>query len=255
MRILTLPSVKALLVVGTAAWLLLSVGNASAAVGGGWQNHISIYGWLAGLDGTAKYPIENQPDVEVDASDILEDLEMVFMGTYEGRYDRWSLIIDTVYLDLGDSGTTETRFGSTSVGLDISSWVVHGGVGYDLVHTDRALFGVVGGVRYLSLDAEIDAEIAGTPGQSRSDNESLTDGIIGIRGQFSINEHWFLPYYADIGAGGSDLSTQLFAAIGYRYKWFDVKLGYRFLYFDLGDDRFMEDLQISGPVLGVGFKF
>ena len=180
---------------------------------------------------------------------------MVFMGTYEGRYDRWSLIVDAVYVDVGDSGTTETRFGTTSAGLDISSWLVQGGIGYDFIHTDRAVFGVVGGVRYLSLDVEIDAAIAGGPGRSISETESLTDGLIGVRGEFAFNEHWFVPYYADIGAGGSDLSTQLFAAIGYRYKWFDVRLGYRFLYFDMGDDRFMEDLQISGPLLGVGFSF
>jgi hypothetical protein len=41
----------------------------------------------------------------------------------------------------------------------------------------------------------------------------LTDGFIGIRGQFACNESWYLPYYADIGAGGSDLSYQFFAAI------------------------------------------
>jgi hypothetical protein len=191
----------------------------------------------------------------VEASDILESLNLMFMGNYEGRYNRWSLVIDGVYLDVGEKDTTTTALGSASVDLNVSSWVVHGGVGYDFIYDDDKNLGVIGGVRYLSLDADIEAGLQGARGITTSENESLTDGFIGIRGQFACNQNWYLPYYADIGAGGSDLSYQLYAAIGYRYKWFDVRLGYRHLYFDLGDDRFMEDLQISGPALGVGFRF
>ena len=236
--------------------LLLFGSQSALAMGsGGWQNHLSIYGWYAGIDGTVKLPGGAESDVEVEASDILEDLNIMFMGNYEGRYNRWSFVIDGVYLDVGEKGNTTTSLGTASADLNVSSWVVNGGIGYDFIYDDSKNLGVIGGVRYLSLDAEIEAGLEGFSTRSTSENESLTDGFIGIRGQFSFNENWYLPYYADIGAGGSDLSYQLFAAVGYRYKWFDVRLGYRHLYFDLGDDRFMEDLQISGPVLGVGFRF
>ncbi|MEJ2136475.1 MAG: hypothetical protein P8X86_14695 [Desulfofustis sp.] len=229
--------------------------SAVAALGGGWENHITLYGWYAGIDGNVKFPDGSGSEVKVEASDILESLNLMFMGNYEGRYNRWSLVIDGVYLDVGEKDTTTTALGSASVDLNVSSWVVHGGVGYDFIYDDDKNLGVIGGVRYLSLDADIEAGLQGARGITTSENESLTDGFIGIRGQFACHQNWYLPYYADIGAGGSDLSYQLYAAIGYRYKWFDVRLGYRHLYFDLGDDRFMEDLQISGPALGVGFRF
>jgi hypothetical protein len=41
-----------------------------------------------------------------------------------------------------------------------------------------------------------------------------------------LNEHWYLPYYADIGTGDSDLTWQLFGGIGYMFNWGDIKLGY-----------------------------
>ncbi len=43
--------------------------------------------------------------------------------------------------------------------------------------------------------------------------------------------------------------------IGSRFGWGDIRLGYRYLYFDLGDDKLMQDLALSGPVLGAGFRF
>lgn len=237
------------------ALLLLASQPVVAADGSGWQNHVSLYGWLAGIDGTAKYPVDSGTDVGIEASDILENLNGIFMGNYSGRYDRWSLLVDAVYIDIGNTENTDTRLGKASVGLDIASWVITGAAGYDFVHSDQATLGVIGGVRYLSLDTQLDVGFEGSPLGSTSENSSITDGIIGVRGQYNFNEHWFVPYYADIGAGGSDYSYQLFAAIGYRYKWFDVTLGYRHLYFKLGDDELMEDLQVSGPKIGIGFSF
>ena len=126
--------------------------------------------------------------------------------------------------------------------------------GYDFVYSDQATLGVIGGVRYLSLDTELDVDFEGSPMGSASETSSITDGIIGLKGRYNFNENWFLPVYADIGAGGSDYSYQLFAAIGYRYKWFDVTLGYRHLYFKLDGDDLMTDLQVSGPKIGIGFS-
>jgi hypothetical protein len=85
----------------------------------------------------------------------------MLMAGYEGRYDRWSIILDFVYLDAGDSADTATGAGTASVDLNVSSYLVNGGIGYDFVQSDRAVAGVVGGVRYLSLDVGYDASVRG----------------------------------------------------------------------------------------------
>jgi hypothetical protein len=229
--------------------------SASSQEADTWQHGLSIYGWYAGIDGAVRLPSGAGTDIYVEASDILDNLEMVFMGGYTGRYNKWSFIADIVYMDVGNSANKAIGPAAASMGLDIKSWVLHGGVGYEVVQSDKGNLAVIGGVRYLALDVDVTLGIQGTPLAARSGSEGLLDGIIGMRGQIKLNDKWFLPYYADIGAGGSDLTWQLFGGVGYRFSWGYIDFGYRHLEYDLGDDKVMKDLKLSGPVLGVNFRF
>ena len=227
-----------------------------------WQHELTIYGWYAGIDGSVQFPgpVGAGSDFTVDASDIISNLEMIFMGGWQSKKGKWSFIADVVYMDVGDSENQTVPAGSSgvpvnaSLDLDLSSWILNGGVGYDVVQADWGTLAVVGGVRYMTIDVDVKAGLQG-PGIEKSDSEGLLDGIIGVSGSYSFNENWYLPYHADIGTGGSDLTWQLFAAIGYRFGWGDVRLGYRYLSYDLGDDAVMQDMDLNGPVLAVGFTF
>jgi hypothetical protein len=220
-----------------------------------WQSEISIYGWYAGIDGAIEFPRGNGPDVSVDASDIIEDLSLVLMGNYEGRYNRWSVIADVVYMDVGDGTNLPGTGGTAGIDLDLKTWILTGAVGYDVVQSTSGTFGFVGGVRYLALDADVELELLDVQVTEKSASEGMADGILGMRGYFQLSDNWYIPYHADIGAGSSDLTWQLYGAIGYRFSWGDIRLGYRHLSYDLGDDKLMQDLELSGPVLGVGFRF
>jgi hypothetical protein len=231
---------------------VIGTGSAQAAA---WEHELSIYGWLAGVDATTRIPIEGESDVEVDTSDVLEKINMVFMGNYAGKYDRWSIIADAVFLDVGDSGSTNVGGVTAAAAFDLKTWLLTGAVGYDLVQDSWGTLSVVGGARYLNLEVDADLVLNDTRSGGINESTGLWDGLIGLRGVFMLNDNWFLPYSADIGAGGSDLSYQLFAAIGYQFGWGDVRLGYRYLYYDLGDDKGIKDLSVGGPVLGVGFRF
>jgi len=236
--------------------LLLCGYDAALARSGGWENMVKIYGWYAGIDGTARFPDASGGNIEVEASDVIDNLEFAMMAQYEGGIDRWRMIVDVVYLDVGSSGDVDTRAGLANVDLGIISWLVNAGVGYDFVQSDKAVAGLVGGVRYLSLDIDVDATLqSGLRLTNPSRSESITDGFVGFKGQVMFNDHWFLPYYADIGTGGSDYSYQLFAGIGYKFGWGNIELGYRHIYFELDDGKVMDSLQVSGPLLGVGFRF
>ncbi len=226
-----------------------------------WQHELTIYGWYAGIDGTVHFPDSIGPgeDFTVDASNIIENLNMILMGGWQSKYNKWSIIGDVVYMDVGDSVNQTVIAGSgvpvnASLGMDLSSWILNGGVGYDVVQAERGTVALVGGVRYLSIDVDVNAGFGG-PEVEKSDSEGLLDGIIGVRGAINFNENWYLPYYADIGTGGSDLTWQLYAAVGYRFSWGDIRLGYRHLSYEMDDDFLMEDMTLSGPVLGIGFRF
>lgn len=245
-------AVRGVLFICVTGVLVCTCASFAAAKGhGGWQHEISVYGWLANLDGTVEGPFHNEADFSYEVSDIIEDLEFIFMGGYEGRCDRWSIIADLVYMSVGDSSSVQ----SVAVNLDIDTVVVNTGVGYDLVQSEKGIFSVVGGIRYMDVEIEEHTAVRGVPIAQRSGSKDMLDGIIGLRGAIFINDKWFLPYYADIGTGGSDLSWQLFGGIGYRFSWGDVRLGYRHLQIDIDDKEVMEDLSMSGPVLGLGFRF
>jgi len=234
-----------------------------------WQYEFTIYGWLPSIDGTLKYsvPPGSGSSVGVDASDILDSLNFVFMGTGEARYNRLSFGMDVIYMDVSNSKNTSIIVGpaqdttlNVSGKLSLSTWLVTGIVGYDLVQSDESRLAVVGGLRYLSLDADTSLSINGPlpptpPPAYLSQSDDFWDGIVGIKGVFMLGKNWYIPYYADIGAGDSNLTWQLYAAIGYQFHWGDIRLGYRYLEYDQDDDKFVQDLKFYGPLVGIGFRF
>jgi opacity protein-like surface antigen len=66
---------------------------------------------------------------------------------------------------------------------------------------------------------------------------------------------WAIPYYLDVGTGSSALTWQAMAGIEYRFRWGDVQLSYRYLYYDMKDDEMLKGVSFSGPGLGVNFRF
>lgn len=253
-----------LLTVTAMSVLFWQVSTAAAEEKAGWQYDVILYGWYAGIDTTFKSPgpLGMEDDVKVDASDLLDNLKMAFMGTVEARYNKWSIITDVIYMDVGDDANTTVAIGPNpghpvraNVDVDLTSWVVSAGVGYDIAQADWGRLAMVGGVRYLSADIDSKFGLGGRFPLERSDSEDFWNGIVGFKGYLTVGEKWFLPYYADIGTGDSDLTWQMFGGIGYRFGWGDIMLGYRHLAFDQGDDKIVQDLEMSGPVMGAAFHF
>lgn len=217
-----------------------------------WKNEISIYGWLPSISATTPFP--NSGDSSVDAEQIIDNLKMVFMGGYAGRNDTWSVYGDLIYVDLGDSRShTFPNNDVATVSLDMKAMLINAGVGYNLVNTGSGILDLTAGIRYLELKVDLNTDLF--VNRSLSGSKDFTDFFIGVRGYKNINENWYIPYEADIGTGDSQLSWQLFTGVGYRYDWGDVKLGYRYLEYDMEDDAIVEGLTLNGAVLGVSIKF
>ena len=255
---------------------LTTLGAAPAYAESGWEYQATIYGWLPDIGGSLNYdvpPGSGGGDIGVDAGTILDNLKMTFMGTVEGRKDKWSFFTDLLYLRLGNAQDTTVKFNpgpgqgielfDVRANIDLKAWVITGAIGYEVHRSEQSNMDVFGGLRYLSLDT--DARISrDTPfppplpderSVEVSQSEDLLDAIVGVRGQLQLNDRWFIPYYADVGAGSSKLTWQALAGIGYRFDWGDVKLAYRHLEYDQGSDKLLQNVNFSGPALGVGFKF
>lgn len=226
-----------------------------------WEFDATIYLWATDIGGSTSPSSELLPggsfDIEVD--DIIDNLNMTFMGGVVARKNRWSIITDVIFLgvDNDKDSTIPTSLGvpaSASVGMDIDTWILGAEVGYDVVNADKGELAIVGGLRYATMDVDVTIGIQGQQ-VAQSQSEDLLDGVVGVRGRINLNENWYLPYYADIGAGDSDLTWQALAGIGYQFGWGDIKLVYRYLGYEMEDENLLQDLDISGFALGFTYRF
>ena len=255
------------------ALTLLAAGSADAADSAGrdkWQFDLALYAWGPTIKGDLGFDIPGSDDsFEVGLDQIIEDLELAGMLGFQARKNRWSAVVDVIYLDLAgtDQSSVPLRIGSgigaglqLDVGaqLQLEAWVVQAAGAYDVLQTDRANLGVLFGVRYFSLDADLSLSIDGPlppelPTTEYSQKGELWDGIVGVKGQYG--RKWYIPYYLDLGTGSSDFTWQAMTGFGYRWRWGGVFVVYRYLSFDEGDDGPIQDMSFSGPAVAVNFRF
>ena len=111
--------------------------------------------------------------------------------------------------------------GSSNVTSNI--WTLAGG--YTVWRGESAFIDVFAGVRFLNFHTTIGWNFSTpvgclTPGGSTSQTVNKWDAIAGFKGQVRFGEsNWFMPYYADIGAGSNNWTWQAMLGLGYRYKW------------------------------------
>jgi hypothetical protein len=244
-----------------------------------WQFGASIYGWLPSIKGTTTFPPPpgggsgSSSDVTVDAADIIDSLKFVLMGTFEARKGRWGGFTDFIYMDLGNtkSQTRDFLLGGLQVPADVS-----GSVTYDMksyVWTLAGEYRAVAepgievdtflGARMIDVTQTLNYSLSGNvgsialPDRSGSRKVSMTnwDAIVGVKGRYSFGaeRQWFVPYYADIGTGDSDLTYQLMTGVGYSFKWGEMVGFWRYLDYDLGGA--IDKMSFSGPGIALNFRW
>ena len=252
------------LVAGATLMVMSTAPGALESSAEDWQYGFMIYAWLPSISGNLNYtPPDSSDGIEVDADNIIDDLQMAFMGSFEVRKGLWSGFTDVIYLDLaGDKaksvnlsdGTTTTLFDAN---LELTGWVWTLGGSYTVWHDKKSHLDLLAGARLLSLETEVGLT-GGGPGQldrTLSESVDLWDGIVGAKGRLSLNEHWFLPYYVDVGTGDTELTWQAMAGVGYEFGWGDVMLDYRYLEYDEGSDGLLRNIGFGGAMLGAAFQF
>lgn len=254
-------------VVASAALLLGASGLARADTGSSdWRFGLMVYGWLPRVSGTLRYDLPlglGGAEIDVSTRDVLDALEMTFMTSFEARRGGWSAFTDVIYLDLqgAKSKSVALPSGAATIPLDadlqLTGWVWTLGGGYSLWRDAGSHLDLIAGGRLLAIDTDLTLTGGGPLGLRRKVSKSadLLDGIVGVSGRLALSDRWFVPYYADIGTGGSDVTWQAAGGVGYGFGWGDVMLLYRHLEYDQGSDKLIQDVALSGGMLGVNFRF
>ena len=205
-------------------------------------------------------------DIEIGIDDIIDNLDLVYMGTFGASKGKWTFLTDVIYLDI-ELSHNYTLIDSPVVSLDLTNiemtaWIVSPMVVYNVLETDRVTLGFLAGARYLHLELETETTLRMPPTTTESSGSSSGDawnGIVGVRGKLHLPGQWSVPYFFDVGTGDTELTWQAFAAIAYRFERVGLTLGYRHLewQFDEGDagGDLIDKLYISGPMVGIKYWF
>jgi len=208
-----------------------------------WKFVLELYLWGASVGGETG----DGSSISADFDDIIDKLDIAFMGAGAIRKGKWSLLADVIYLNVGD----DTMVGpGVKLDVNLKSWVVNSGIGYSLIDTEKGLLIALGGVRYLNADLDLSLGP-----RKNGDSGSNWDGIIGVKGIYNLTKNWYLWGYLDVGTGDSKITYQGLGAIGYRFKWFDLNGGYRYLRWDFDQKDVLEELYFHGPFAGIKFSF
>ncbi len=241
------------------------------------------YLWLPSIDGSLKYTTlpggsSGSPQISAGPDAIFKNFDFGVIMASELRKGKWSIFSDFIYLKLSAESTTvdAINFGGTivSAGVDTGSevefqqFLTTAVVGYEIINNEDFNMDIIAGLRYLWIEAELKWSLAATitgplgggqtfarTGQFKEDVE-VWNGVGGVRGRVNLGDgNWYIPYYADVGAGDSDLTWQLFTALGYSFDKWDVGLGYRHLVFEASGDSIIDNISMSGPILGASYNF
>ncbi len=241
-----------------------------------WQWAATVYLWLPSIGGETSFPPDGDgPSIDVSGDAILDSLELTFMGAFEGRRGPWGLATDVVYIDLGGSKKATRDFGiggieipatvNADLSLDMTGWLWTLMGSHAVIQREDFSIDVLAGARMLDLQEDLkwtfNGDISSLPLTERSGSRDVKDNqwdaIVGLKGRaaFGAEDHWFIPFYVDIGAGESDLTWQGMVGLGYRFDSIELKAVWRYLDYDLGDHTPIESIDFNGPAAGVTFRF
>jgi hypothetical protein len=252
---------------------LAPVAAHAESTGDSWQYSASIYAWLPALSGTTAFPVTTGgTSMDVTSQDVIDSLKMAFMGTISAKKGQWGLWSDLVYADLGADKAGSHDFSvlghpagslSADLSLDMKMWVWTAAGTYELAKSPENTTDLVFGTRLLDVKETLGWSFIGTgpvgvaTSGTKEVNASLWDAIIGVKGvaYLGAEKKWFVPYYADIGTGQSDLTWQVNAGIGYRYNWGAVVASWRYLDYNMKSGDPIQSLTASGPLIGVNWQW
>lgn len=243
----------------TATFLLIGAANVSAEekTADEWKYDFSIYLWGSSIKGTT---VTGDP-ISMTFGDLIENLEFAAMTTVGARKNKFSMIADVIYLNVGTGQRHDGEFlghpVTGNVDLDLKGWVLNFLGGYNLADTEKHQFDIAAGARYLDLTTTATFTRSGTDGRRRFQaGDHLWDGVVGFKGRRNFSDGHYLNYYADVGGGDSKMTWQAMANLAYDYKKFTGIVGYRYMSWNFKNDApALDNLKLHGPFLAAKWSF
>ncbi len=214
------------------------------------------YVWIPGMDGSIgtgggdtglgdRVTVDFSPEYRVGGA----------MLNFSWREERFTAFGDWTYANV--RATSPSPYGRlySEVKGQIVGNVVQLFSGYMLLDRNGMKLDAFVGGRGYGITGRLGLE-AGTAAEAKlSSHEVWLDAAAGLRFNAVVARRWLAHLRGDVGAGGSNLTWQAYAAGGYEFSWGALLAGWRHLYVDKGEGRLRMRLSLSGPVVGANFTF
>lgn len=231
-----------------------------------WALQVTPYLWAAGISGDIS-PFRRAPTIGIEKSfsDVMDDLNFGGFVNIWGRYERFVFSGDVMYVDTTDSHA----FGlpplpipippGTAVGVDVDTrqFTATAQAGYRVVDADGFTLDALGGVRFWHISNDVTVTALGRI-FSYGESFGWADPVVGARAFVGVTDKLSVQAQADIGGfgAGSELTWSILGTVNYTFSnHLSVSAGYKVLDVDYDHDGYVFDSRLSGPVLGMTYRF
>ena len=170
----------------------------------GWRLRAIPYLWGPDFEGRVGIG-DRTANVDATFGDIIRDLNFAVMGTFEANRNKFTALTDGIYINLSDKHATSGPLFS-SVKAVAKSFILTPEAGYRIAGSDESYFDALGGIRFWSVDGELNLEPGVLNGIDISNRRNWVDGVFALKGKVRLSPKWYLTGYGDIGGGGSNLT-------------------------------------------------
>ncbi len=233
------------LALATLAALLL--GGGAAAQASDWKWSITPYAWATDVGVKVSLDDRQVIDTKIDFTDLLDDVDTIAQVHVEAQHGAHGLMLDLFDVEMSADGSPmplPSPAGATAtVDSKVGMTILEAGGIYD-PRGDQQGFALLYGMRILDQRATIDARFdlgpATSVARSYEADDTLVDGLLGVRYVRRFSPRWTGVARVDASAGGTDLTWGAGAAVAYavgaggRYA---VTAGYRHMVVDFNVDQ------------------
>lgn len=244
----------------SSALVLLAVSTSADAQD--WTYSLEPYVLASSIEGDASIGRATGVEVDVDMSDILEVLDIGFMGHFEAHHrNGWGVALDYGFMNLS-ADISGARGGV------VDAKVHQGVLEAMLIRQSQSGNGhleYLAGIRWWDNDIDVDIDPAILPGTANLEvEEDWVDLVLGVRWSNPINDKWTLKLRGDVGGFGIESDFTSAVSAGFHYNMtqsIDLDLQYKATWVDFESGTpgqpgyFQYDTVTHGPIIGVIFNF
>jgi hypothetical protein len=235
----------------------LLIAGAVEANASDWKWSVTPYVWATDVGVDASIDDRTVADGEIAFEDLLEDLDAVGQVHVEAQRGAHGLLFDLfdVRLSDDDDRIALPTGGEAVLKTEIGMTIFEAGGFYD-PRGDQQGLAFLYGTRILRQEADIDARFNLSPTESYDVEDTLVDGLLGVRYIKNFSPRWSHQVRVDASAGGTELTWSAGSAISYTFGRYALLAGYRRMVvdFDTGDSTDV-DMTLSGFGIGLRTSF